>query len=134
MSPDKPETDAYRNRIFLAYTIAGFVAALLVLVNSADSLVSPVSNGAAVAFCLILAGFTWTGGAVATAVNSADDPPDPWTNRRPVLQSLPTGLAATAVMVAIVLAAMQIPAPGVMYLVGLGFGGWVRWRMKARSG
>jgi hypothetical protein len=124
------DVDAYRNTIFLTYAGAGFLIAEVFLFSVQDSMLSEVSSTVAAAFTLIIATFTWIGGAIANAVHSRDDAANPWANGRAIVRSLPQGVAAIAVTLAVVLLAMQIPAPGVMYFAGLGFGAWVRWRVK----
>ena len=130
---DKAHVDEYRNRIFITYSGAGVLLAILVLYNVQDSMLSEVSSTMAAVFVSIIAVFTWTGGAIANAVYSIDDAATPFAHGRAVIKSLPAGLAAFAVLLAVVLLAMQIPAPRVMYVAGFGFGAWVRRLVKTRD-
>jgi hypothetical protein len=116
---DKTEVDTYRNKVFILYAAVGFLIAVLVLANVQDSMLSEVSSTMAATFTLIIAGFTGTGGAVANAIYSLDDACDPWTHRRAIIKSLPMGVAASAVMLAVVMLAMLTPLLELCILPGL---------------
>jgi hypothetical protein len=129
------DVNTYRKRVLAVYSVAGFAIAGLVFLCTMDSMDDGVSTwtALALAFIGIIGVFSWVGCATANAIYSVDDGWYPWVHRWALVKSIPLGIVSVGALLGGVWVAMQIPFPGALGFIGLGYGAWVRWLVTSRE-
>ncbi len=124
----------FRKQVFLGYSIAGFVVALIYLWSLVDSPVDALPNHVVVVFICVMILFVWAGAAIARDLTSADDAAGPHLHVQGLLKDLPFGLMSLVGIGVLTWLLSWADVPRLIAVPAIGYGWYMRRRVTGGQG